>query len=485
MKKFWVFALLSCLVLCGAAVWLGALNQDEGWYLYAAKMVGEGKVLYRDFAYTQGPLMPIVYSAFVWIWDSWGILGARVFTVLIGLAGIAFAVALASRTCGEKKNRRGFVALAVFMLLGCNLYHLYYLAIPKTYALASLFLAIGFFLLSLAEERRRFIVPAAAALAFAAGVRISLGAVPAVVGVSLLFRRRWADAALFALGGGIALALIYGPFVFDPATREGFLAAQRYHAARGGGDIVWTIGSLSRLVRWYLPAFILLGMGFTARVSLFTRTIGLSFAAVFAVQIAAPFPYEDYQVPVMSLLTVYAAAKFAGSSTALPLAPWRPALLALGLACGCSFGSPLLEKWTTNGQDRFWTLKKEKPELAQLRDVAARIEAMDPGGCDLLTQDLYLAVETGRRVPAGLEMGPFATLSDEEWRRLLGSAPCRIAALSGYSFAIEPPVCGERPVEKQMEFWSILKKRYRLAGREEMFGQNATTLIILERNPGR
>ena len=482
MKKFWIFALFSCLVLCGAAVWLGALNQDEGWYLYAAKMVAEGKIPYRDFAYTQGPVMPIVYSAFVWIWDAWGLLGARVFTVLAGLAGIAFTVALARRTGGDS---RGFTALAVFILLGCNLYHLYYLTIPKTYALASLFLAIGFFLLSLAEERRRFIVPAAAALAFAAGVRISLGVVPAVVGVSLLVRRRWADAALFALGGGVALALIYGPFIFDSSAREGLLAAQRYHAARGGGDLVWKVGSLSRLVRWYLPVFILLGMGFTARVSPFVRTIGLSFAAVFAVQIAAPFPYEDYQVPVMSLLTVYAAAKFAGSSTSLKLTPWRPALLVLGLACGCSFGSPLLEKWTTNGQDRFWTLKKEKPELAQLRDVAARIEAMDPGGSDLLTQDLYLAIETGRRVPAGLEMGPFATLSDEEWRRLLESAPCRIAALSGYAFAIEPPVCSERPVEKQMEYWNILKKRYRLAGREEMFGQNATTLIILERNHGK
>jgi hypothetical protein len=428
--------------------------------------------------------MPIVYSAFVWVWDAWGILGARVFTVLLGLAGIAFALALAFRAGGDG-NRRGFSALAVFMLLGCNLYHLYYLAIPKTYALASLFLSVGFFLLSLAEERRRFVVPAAVALAFAAGVRVSLGAVLAVVGVSFLVRRRWADAVLFALGGAFALALVYGPFVFDSATREGLLAAQRYHAARGGSDIVWTVGSLSRLVRWYLPVFILLGMGFTARVPPFVRTVGLSFVAVFAVQMCAPFPYEDYQVPVMSLLAVYAVAKFAGSSVALPIAPWRPALLVLGLACGCSFGSPLLEKWTTNGQDRFWTLKKEKPELAQLRDVAGHIEAMDPGGRDLFTQDLYLAIETGRRVPAGLEMGPFSELDDSGWRRLLESAPCRIAALSGYSFAIEPPVCSERPVGKQMEYWNILKKHYTLVGREEMFGQNATTLIILERNSAK
>lgn len=482
MKKIWAVALFSALVLCAAALWFGALNQDEGWYLYAAQMVSEGKLPYRDFSYTQGPLMPVVYSAFSWIWKAWGLLGARVFTLLVGLSGVVFTLATVRREIAGREVR-SFVMLAVFVLLGCNLYHLYYLAIPKTYALAGLFLSIGFFLLSLSESRRRYVVPAAVALAFSAGVRISLGAVLAAVGVSLLVRRRWMDAVLFAAGGAIALMLVYGPFLFDAASREGLIAAQSYHASRGGGDIAWALGSLSRLVRWYLPVFILLGMGFTARVSPFIRTIAFSFAAVFAVQMAAPFPYEDYQVPVMPLLAVYAAVKFAGSSVSLPLAPWRPSLLVLGITCACSFGSPLLEKWMTNGQDRFWTVKKEKSELAQLRDVAARIEAMDPGGKDLLTQDLYLAVETGRHVPQGLEMGPFAMLGDEQWRRLLDGAPCRIAALSGYSFAIEPPRCNERPVEQQMEYWNILKNRYRFVDREEMFGQNATTLIILERKP--
>ena len=78
-------------------------------------------------------------------------------------------------------------------------------------------------------------------------------------------------------------------------------------------------------------------------------------------------------------------------------------------------------------------------------------------------------------------MGPFAILSDNGWRALLESAPCRIAALSGYSFAIEPPVCSERPVERQMEYWGILKRKYELVRSEEAFGQNATTLLILRR----
>ena len=137
-----------------------------------------------------------------------------------------------------------------------------------------------------------------------------------------------------------------------------------------------------------------------------------------------------------------------------------------------------------NGQDRFWSLKKEKCELAQLRDVAKRIEAMDPDGKTLLTQDLYLAIETNRKVPKGLEMGPFAMLTDEEWKKLLSeSAPreCAVAALSGYSFAIRPPKCDERPVVQQLDFWTLLKKNFELVGREESFGQNATPLLLLKR----
>ena len=122
--------------------------------------------------------------------------------------------------------------------------------------------------------------------------------------------------------------------------------------------------------------------------------------------------------------------------------------------------------------------------MAQLRDVAKRIEALNPGGKTLLTQDLYLAIETGRTVPKGLEMGPFAMLSDADWRRLLTvTAPeeCPVAALSGYTFAIEPPVCTERSPECQLEYWSLLKRNFQYVERIDSFGQNATPLLILKR----
>ena len=493
MKIFWALAVFAFVVLGAAAVWLGGLNQDEGWYLYAAKMVAEGKMLYRDFFFTQGPEMPEFYKAFIWAWGSWGLLGARVFTLMIGFAGIFFSVCLAQRLAPE--GRKSEAALIVFLLLGCNLYHLYYVAIPKTYALASMWVMSGFLVLSYWSKKPIALIIAGFALAFAAGTRISLGAILCVIGLWMLGSRQWKSLLWFCVGGFGGLALVYGPYLCDAGAREGLIAAQQYHAARGGFDLVWAVGSLSRLVRWYLPVFIVLGLGVAhavrtekderpeTRDQMGVGVLLWGFLAVFAVQMLAPFPYEDYQVPIMGLLAVYAAVKLvstAADSGRLPMM----VILTLGLCFASSFGSPLLEKWMTNGQDRFWSLKKESCEMAQLRDVAKRIEAQDPGGKTLLTQDLYLAIETGRTVPKGLEMGPFAMLDDASWKKLLTeTAPtnCAVAALSGYAFAIEPPICKERSIEKQMEYWTLLKQNYKLVDREEAFGQNATTLLMLKR----
>jgi hypothetical protein len=36
-----------------------------------------------------------------------------------------------------------------------------------------------------------------------------------------------------------------------------------------------------------------------------------------------------------------------------------------------------------------------------------------------------------------------------------------------------------------MEYWKMLKEKYNLVDREEMFGQNATTLLLLERKDAK
>ena len=498
-KKYWFLGIFACVFLTVASIWFGGINQDEGWYLYAANLVSEGKMLYRDFFYTQGPLLPVVYSPFKFIWNSFGLAGARVFTALFGIAGVLVFAMIAERLVEKSKAQSS--KLLVFILLACNLFHVYFISIPKTYALAAFFVALGYLFyylaFSAAKTGVRYLLfsVSAALLAFASGARISLALLLLACGLVLLFcfsRLRWSF-LFFGLGGVVGLFAVYGVYLCDSEAFLGLCEAQKYHAARSGFSPVFVIGSLSRLVRWYLPVFIIAGLGmigggfkncfrtapFAVRANLAAILGGA--CAVMLLQMAAPYPYEDYQVPVMGLFAVASVVVFQHADIFNPsksgvVSAW----LAIGLSFAVSFGSPLLQDWTTDGQDRFWAITKDKSELAALREAAREIERLDPGGDMLLTQDLYLAIETGRKVPDGLEMGPFSILEDDQWRDLLSTADCPVAALSGYTFAVDPPVCDERPKAEQLEFWNILSSRYTCAGRMERFGQNSTTLLFLK-----
>ena len=50
-------AIALALVIAAANIVLGNLNLDEGWYLQAAVNVAAGKMPYRDFFFTQAPLL--------------------------------------------------------------------------------------------------------------------------------------------------------------------------------------------------------------------------------------------------------------------------------------------------------------------------------------------------------------------------------------------------------------------------------------------
>jgi len=311
----------------------------------------------------------------------------------------------------------------------------------------------------------------------------------------------------FGIGGVIGLFLVYGLFALDPPSLKGLLAAQAYHAGRGGFDPFFAAGAVSRLARGYIALGAVLfaaalmhvrtqsegGAGGGSQTTALKWMAGLSFAAVFLLQMSAPFPYDDYEVPIMPILAVLIAVWFVDGAerSCRPAARWFPVLVS-GL---CAFASPMIQDWMTNGQDRFWSLKKEKSELAQMRDVARRLEGMDPGGEMLFTQDLYLAVEMGRKVPDGLEMGPFSYFPDmsteeaeslhvmngERMWRLIESAPCELAAFSGYGFAIEVPKGSRTPVETVRKFEDALLRNYRRVGLERDFGQNHTLLRVFKR----
>ena len=513
----------AALVLYGVAVWFGNLNQDEGWYLYAARRVASGAVVYRDFFFTQGPLMPHVYALLSGLWSPYGVLGGRIVTVFFGVLGCVLAALLARRAVPSP--RAAEAGIVAFALTACNLYHVYFTTIPKTYALASCLLLGGYLTLSACLSRRKktrslmssmWALPAGLLIALAAGTRLSMGALLPVTALWLLVTCRKTGSAFFwfGLGGGIGLSVVYGPVLLD--AREQFVFSQSFHTARGGHDLFFIVGSLARTVRAYLPACLLAlalvilrlfrGPAWGAREELeepegceYRGMVwpGLwlcSFLAVFLVQLASPYPYDDYQVPVMGLF-VAALAGWAANSISSGALRGGLCLFWVIVSLLSTFSSPLVQDWFVLRQDRFWVVRKSMPDLALLRMTARDVRALAEKDEVLLTQDVYLAVETGMRVPEGLEMGPFgyfAALSDEAADRyhvmnkkrlaaLLASAPCGLAAFSGYGLAIRAPVMDAVPQEDVQLFLSLLGRNYDRVQEVPDFGQNCTTLQIMKR----
>jgi hypothetical protein len=521
--------LAAILLLAGMNLFLGELNHDEGWYLYAAKLVGRGELPYRDFAFTQPPVMPFVYALARPLVDAWGVGGGRLFTIVLGVAsllvGARLAAALAPAGWG------GFAAVAALMLAGLNVYHSYFTTVVKTYALCALLFSAGFWALAAGAARARpwRLAAAGLLLALAAGVRLSVGAALPVVFVALLWRRSRGDALWFGAGAAAGLLAVFAPWL--AMAREGFLFnIVEYHAGRQAGGLlaalVYKAGFVSRVVQaCFLPCLLGLALAAAVRFGVAPRwrapheqrgvsgAAWASLAAVTLVHLAAPFPYDDYQVPLLPVLAAALASALARCLAALDAAAggavvgaarrraaFAWALLFAGSAAA-AFSSPLNQAWFVAGRDRIWWRMKEDRPLEQLARVARFAERYAEGSRVLLTQDTYLAVQAGMDVPRGMELGPFCYFPDlpreraerlrvlnrETLREAVASSDARVAALSGYAFAIACPGVTEVPAAEQEELRRLVAQRFAVTGSVPAFGQGATTLQILVRseNPAR
>ncbi len=548
-------ALLGWLAFTSMNVWWGELNQDEGWYLYAARELRAGHMPYRDFAFTQPPMLPLVYAvAYAWV-TRLGLLGARCLTAGFGLLAILASGWLAMRT-GPRSAQRLSLGLCA-ALAGLNIYQSYFTTIVKTYALASAFLAWGLVLLSCVSDRHA--VRAAFASGFllvcALATRVSLA--PAFVlgwGYLIVSSRRlkpwaWLD---YLLGAALAGSLIVVPFYL--MGRDGFLfGLVEYHTLRTAGPLlsrlVLKAGTLVRLLQAYFPAVLatitLLGLVvWDARkrrilahlpatdasapaavlppsaladtrpsvLPAFTPFLWLILAAIFVVHLSAPFPYDDYQVPIYPIFAAAisaaitrrwilretaALAALPAANTPHAIASRRTAALwsVIAFSVLYALASPIAQGWFVAGRDRVWWKLREQSPIAQLRDQAQWIRNMTlaAGGTALLTQDTYLAVEADLDVLPGFEMGPFSYYPDwtaeraaachvhnrESLRdaiRTVTNAP--VAALSGYSLAIACPEV--RPIDPNDDalFRAILADRYDHVEDIPHFGQASTTLSL-------
>ena len=550
----WVLGLVVAVVLIGANLFLGDLNQDEGWYLYAARLVSEGNLPYVDFATTQGPVMPFVYAAAQPVVDRWGMAGGRMFTAVLGFAGALSGAWLASRSAA--RSVRSVAALTAFLLISINVYHSYFTTIVKTYALAGLLLVLGFLFLTCMGDRRGWAAFLSGVfLMLAAGTRTSAAFVIPVVFLLLLRH----DLKMRCLGGspqsgakglpyrgdwlrfffGVVLTafVLYVPFLLKAPAAVWF-ALVEYHVGREAGSLLkmsaYKAGFLSRVVYAYFPAVILGLCAFfhaalrrpvaqpKAQVgSPVLLMLWLSSLAVTLVHFMAPFPYDDYQAVIYPLFAVAVAVtvtRMATENMAVAVqenvsgprgagqtgirGPWYAArnpdwflLVVFALCAAFAFSSPMNQKWFAGKRDRIWWPLKEEAPLTMLQKTAAFVMEKMPvkPGDLLLTQDPYLAVETGLVLPRGLELGQFSyfpgwsvekadqchVLNRETFRKLLSTCDATVAAFSGYGLSIGSPEVTRLPEAEQRELWAIVEDRYRLVMEVEPFGQADTKLRIL------
>lgn len=559
-------AILAGYILSVANLRLGDLNQDEGWYLLAARSVSEGKLPYRDFAFTQGPMLPVVYSVAQPLVAKFGVAGGRMFTIVLGAIAALFATYLAGRIAPPRHQH---VARAVALtLIAVNVYHSYFTTIVKTYSLCALFLAAGFFALSFVTEKRGWTFAALGGflLAAAAATRISSGAALAVTGLVLLFnRRRVGDAVWigFGIGGALGLALFLGSWLL--VAPEGFkFGVFEYHTMRKAGDLmsalVFKAGFIARIGHGWLVAALLLlaliiwslafprvgksrkqkfqqqenfdddswtdpsdsmlsfwqkdfGKEISARLQRghpIAVAVWVSGAVITLVHFIAPFPYDDYQTPLYPLLCAALAAslvraieRVADETKIIRASAWLLVTVFLGSAFAAG-SAPSNMDWFVRGRDRIWWRMKDAPPLAVLHS-AGQVHREMARGCSknkeqhtLLTQDAYLAVESGLRVPRGLEMGPFSYFPDftderaaalhvlnrKGLRELLKTTQAPQAAISGYGFSIACPEVSELSKDEQAELQGLIAARYAPKGEIQNFGQGNTTLKLYQLGDG-
>jgi hypothetical protein len=127
----------------GAAVVLrGRITADEGWYTYISTIVYQGRLPYRDFLFTQGPLMPYVYGAFFFFLGADIVIG-RLISLVIGLVSALLLMRASSLISG--KTATWIVAL----ILPANLSYIFDTCIVKTQALTVLLSSAVLYILCL------------------------------------------------------------------------------------------------------------------------------------------------------------------------------------------------------------------------------------------------------------------------------------------------------------------------------------------------
>ena len=428
------------------------VNLDEGWYLWASKLVYEGRYLYRDFAYTQTPLLPFIYGPLQHLLGQ-GLYQGRLITIVFSMLALLLYARIAQRhiqTIYPTANGH-WVPIFCLALFASSFYMTAFLAYTATYGLASFLLSLALLCalksapstatlpLSPSRPQRQEFVGAALATAFlcmAIATRLSVvGAAPALAFYLIMrSQTRLRMVGVVAASALVATLLLIGPFLWFSAAQmlydifgfhtDRILSVQRQFAKMAG--------VLQRTAGTYAAPLLLLLLGLlgllrnairqrrwpplVSRYLFETTLVGMTLGMLLLHLM--PRTTDDYYNtllgPIWAVLGTVLWARFGRSFAA---SAQRTALVIL-LAVLTILLNGVMHARTTLRADLV-----QFPPQDQIEIVKSAAQFLRDAGLEnktLLTLNTHLALEAHMNVPSGYEMSIFSyrpTWSNEQAER--------------------------------------------------------------------
>lgn len=189
------FAALTLWLL--ALALLRPLSIDESQYVAGTALAGRGLLPYRDFAYLQTPLQPLVFAPLQWLFAGHLLITMRVVNALLGSVTIMLVYAAARRMGATQ----GAALAAAALLVTCESF-IWCTAVARNDVFPAALLTLGLWFI--AGGRGRWFV-AGLAFGLAASAKISY-AVPTATNFLAIAWTDWKRASTFA--GGVLVGLV-------------------------------------------------------------------------------------------------------------------------------------------------------------------------------------------------------------------------------------------------------------------------------------
>ncbi len=391
-------------------LFFGKVNLDEGWYLYASGLVSRRSVPYRDFAFSQMPLVPYVYAIPPWLFGPSLYVG-RATSAVLSLAALICSIRAARNMAGPAAGAMTALLVSTFW------YGTYFSVIVKTYALTSLCFSLTLLCLSSSASGSAKYIAAALFALLAGQTRVTANVV--AIPVVILCWYRIQETPL-----RILLACVVGAIgsvdawlaLPDPAAMKWHLVDQHLEAwdrlpalSRLKITLLANVPDLGRFYHVYVVTAVAVAYLAIAdhRVRTYIRArpeiavMSAALAAFVAAQLATGRWIPEYYVPstlaFLPLVSAVACHSVDGDRGRLGVSSQTTALL-VGLIAIVILGG-ISQSVALEGRDR----------VRQGRELAAFIESQsEPSDLVLAFDALAPVFDAERRVPEGFEMARFA-----------------------------------------------------------------------------